>query len=344
MKRQFKSPLSEGQKGLWMLQKMSPDMSAYNLPLCFRISKPIHAETFKKALLFVQKQYPVLTSVIQEENGIPFQTVQSSGALYFEEEDISAMKSAEVLPFLKEKAKEPFRLEAGPLFRTHLFHQSKEECIVLITIHHIIFDGVSMLTLISALFEAYQQLLDGIEPVLQPLTADYYDFVEWETRMLNSREGEEHRAYWKEQLSGNLPVLDLPADHPRSSSRKFKGQAYKSLLPHNLRNQIKSFARTYYVNESAVFLCIYKVLLHHYTKQKDIIVGVPTMGRPEDSFESIIGYFINMMAVRSKNIGSQPFTAFIRELQLTMADGLDHAAYPFPALVRELNVDRSAAG
>lgn len=343
MKRQFKSPLSEGQKGLWMLQKMSPDMSAYNLPLCFRISKPIHAETFKKALLFVQKQYPVLTSVIQEENGIPFQTVKSSGALYFEEEDISAMKSAEVLPFLKEKAKEPFRLEASPLFRTHLFHRSKEECIVLITIHHIIFDGVSMLTLISALFEAYQQLLNGIEPVLQPLTADYYDFVEWETRMLNSREGEEHLAYWKEQLSGNLQVLDLPADRPRSSARKFKGQAYKSLLPHNLRNQIKSFARTYHVNESAVFLCIYKVLLHHYTKQKDIIVGVPTMGRPEDSFESIIGYFINMMAVRSKNIGSQPFTAFIQELQLTMADGLDHAAYPFPALVRELNVDRSAA-
>lgn len=150
-KRQLKSPLSEGQKGLWMLQKMSPDMSAYNIPLCFRISKRIHAETFKKALLFVQRQYPVLTSVIQEENGIPFQTVQSSEVLYFEEEDISAIKSAEVLSLLKEKAKEPFHLEAGPLLRIHLFHRSKEECIVLITIHHIIFDGVSMLTLISEL-------------------------------------------------------------------------------------------------------------------------------------------------------------------------------------------------
>lgn len=343
MKRQLKSPLSEGQKGLWMLQKMSPDMSAYHIPLCFRISKPLHAETFKKALLFVQKQYPVLTSVVQEENGIPFQTVQSSEALNFEEEDISAMKSAEILPFLKEKAKNPFHLEAGPLWRTHLFHRSKEECMVLITIHHIIFDGVSMLTLISALFEAYQQLLSGIEPVQQPLTADYYDFVEWETRMLNGREGEEHLAYWKEQLSGNLPVLDLPADRPRSSARKFKGQAYKSLLPHHLRNQIKAFARTHHVNESVVFLSIYKALLHHYTKQEDIIVGVPTMGRHEESFESLIGYFINMMAVRSKNIGSQSFTAFIRELQLTMADGLDHAAYPFPALVRELKVDRSAS-
>lgn len=109
------------------------------------------------------------------------------------------------------------------------FHRL-EECIVLITIHHIIFDGVSMLTLISALFEAYQQLLNGIEPLQQPSTADYYDFVDWENRMLTGREGEEHLAYWKEQLSGSLPVLDLPADRPRSSARKFKGQAYKSLL------------------------------------------------------------------------------------------------------------------
>lgn len=83
------------------------------------------------------------------------------------------------------------------------------------------------------------------------------------------------------------------------------------------------------MNESVVFLSIYKVLLHHYTKQKDIIVGVPTMGRQEDRFETLIGYFINMMAVRSKNIGSQPLTAFIRELQLTVAVGLDHAAFPF---------------
>ncbi|WP_222718501.1 condensation domain-containing protein, partial [Enterococcus faecium] len=108
MKQQLKSPLSEGQKGLWMLQKMSPGMSAYNIPLCFRFSKPIHAATFRKALLVVQRQYPVLASVIQEENGIPFQSVQLSKDLYFVEEDISAMKSADILPFLKEKAKEPF--------------------------------------------------------------------------------------------------------------------------------------------------------------------------------------------------------------------------------------------
>ncbi|CAM2145834.1 Polyketide synthase PksN [Paraburkholderia tropica] len=343
MKRQLNSPLSEGQKGLWMLQKMSPDMGAYNIPLCFHVSKKLHVETFKQALLFVQKQYPVLTSVIQEENGIPFQTVQPSQALHFEEANISAMHSAEVLPYLKEKAKEPFHLETGPLMRTYLFHQSNEACIVLITVHHIIFDGVSMLTFISTLLEAYQQLLQGEELMLQTLPADYPDFVDWENRMLGAREGAEHLAYWKEQLSGTLPILELPADRPRPSAQKYKGQAYKSLLPHNLSKQIKSLARSHYVNESVVYLSIYKVLLHHYTKQKDIIVGVPTMGRPEDGFESIIGYFINMMAVRSKEIGTQTFQEFLRDLQLTVADGLDHAAYPFPALVRELNVDRSAA-
>ncbi|MCG8399310.1 condensation domain-containing protein, partial [Bacillus atrophaeus] len=90
----------------------------------------------------------------------------------------------------------------GPLTRTYLFHQSNEACIVLITVHHIIFDGVSMLTFISTLLEAYQQLLRGEELMLQTLPADYPDFVDWENRMLGAREGAEHLAYWKEQLSG----------------------------------------------------------------------------------------------------------------------------------------------
>ncbi|PRR99354.1 non-ribosomal peptide synthetase [Bacillus atrophaeus] len=344
MKRQSsKGPLSEGQKGLWMLQKMSPDMGAYNIPLCFRISKKLDIEKFKKALLFVQKQYPVLTSVIKEENGIPFQTAESSKTLHFEEADMSDMNSSDILPFIREKAKEPFELIKGPLMRTHLFHLSKDECMALITIHHVIFDGVSMLTFISTLLDAYSEFIQGREPALQVLSASYHDFVDWEKNMLDTREGAEHLAYWKEQLSGTLPVLELPADRPRSSAQKGKGQAYKSLLPHELGKQIKSFARSHHVNESVVFLALYKVLLHHYTNQKDIIVGMPTMGRPEDSFESIIGYFINMIAVRSKEIGTQTFTDFIRDLQLTVADGLDHAAYPFPALVRELHVDRAAA-
>ncbi|XYJ23387.1 condensation domain-containing protein [Bacillus velezensis] len=102
-------------------------------------------------------------------------------------------------------------------------------------------------------------------------------------------------------------------------------------------------AQKHNVNESVVYLAIFKGLLYQYTNQEDVIVGMPTMGRSEAQFESVIGYFINMIAVRSRETGAKSFTAFLKELQLTLAEGLDHAAYPFPALVKELKTERSPA-
>ena len=137
-----KRPLSEGQKGLWMLQKMFPEMSAYNIPLCFRFQK-LDVETFKNALLSVQRQHPILTSVIKEENGLPYQIEDTDRHFPIEEMDLSELSGRDALSFIKEKAKEPFSLETGPLLRVQVFRRAKREPIVLITIHHII--GVSSL-------------------------------------------------------------------------------------------------------------------------------------------------------------------------------------------------------
>ncbi|TCS93645.1 non-ribosomal peptide synthetase [Hazenella coriacea] len=339
----FKKPLSEGQKGLWMLQKMSPDMSAYNIPLCFHIRNQLDLESFKKALQFVVNQYPILTSVIKEDHGTPFQMIQPAAPLSLQQEDISSMDSAEILSYVKKKNQEPFVLEQGPLMRIYLFSRSEKEYIVLISIHHIIFDGISMMTFIPTLLSAYQDFVQGRNPVVTTLSTDYHDFVEWEQEMLKGNEGEKHLAYWKQHLSGTLPVLELPTDRPRSSVQRFKGQAYSSLLPDELSKQVKSMARSQDVNLSVIFLAIFKVLLHQYTKQDDIIVGIPTMGRPEDRFESLIGYFVNMIPVRSQEMGSKSFSEWIRELQISVVEGVDHAAYPFPALVKELNVNRTTA-
>ncbi|GER89946.1 hypothetical protein KDW_41080 [Dictyobacter vulcani] len=337
------SPLSEGQKGLWMLQKMSPTMSAYNIPLCFRIRTQLDREKFQKALQFVAKQFPILTSIITDDNGIPYQATPQSQPLLVRQEDTSAMDLADVLPYLREKSKEPFVLEQGPLVRAHLFFRSAQEYLVLITIHHIIFDGVSMMTFIATLLGAYQDLIQGKEPVVTPSLASYHDFVEWEQSMLKSEEGAQHLAYWKQQLTGTLPILELPADLPRTSVPNFNGEAYTNLLPSDLNAQIKAYARSQNVNLSITYLALFKVLLHQYTHQTDIIVGMPTMVRPEERFDSMLGYFVNMIAVRSQNVGPQPFSAFLQDLQMRVVDDLDHAVYPFPLLVKELNVDRTSA-
>jgi amino acid adenylation domain-containing protein/non-ribosomal peptide synthase protein (TIGR01720 family) len=336
----FKAPLSEGQKGLWMLQNVSPDMSSYNIPLCFCIRQKLDIEKFKQACNFILQQYPILTSVFGEEDGIPYQIVQPSQPLAWLQEDISTLESDEILPYLRTKTKEPFSLENGPLMRIQLLSRSEQEHIVLITVHHIIFDGSSSLLLVKTLLGAYRDLSSGKEPGEKPLSTSFNDFVEWEQAMLSSKEGEEHRSYWRQQLSGTLPILELPTDRPRFSSQSSQGQTYTSLLSPELTKGIKSFAQAQHMNFSIVLLGIFKVLVYRYTGLEDIIVGMPAIGRPAERFDSQIGYFINMLPIRSQVGDEQYFSKFIKNLQLTVVDGLDHAAYPFPVLVREINVPR----
>jgi len=340
-KQLFKSPLSEGQKGLWMLQKTSPDMSAYNIPLCFRIRKKLNVEMLQQACRFVQKQYPILKSVIREEKGIPYQIVQSSQPLFFQQEDISTFTWDEVIAYLRKKTQEPISLENGPLMRIHLLSCSEKEHILLITIHHIIFDGSSIMSFVKTLLDAYQNIVQDRQLVLNSNPTTYHDFVEWEQKMLSGKAGAEHQAYWKNQLSGILPIIEIPTDHPRVSSQSFRGKTHTGYISTELGKRIKECAKAQRVNPSVILLGIFKTFLHRYTGQDDIIVGMPTRGRPQEKFDLLIGYFINMIPVRSQVLGNQSFVKFVQELQMTMADAIDHAEYPFPALVRDLNVDRT---
>ncbi|ATF14554.1 non-ribosomal peptide synthetase [Brevibacillus brevis X23] len=335
----FTSPLSVGQQGLWMLQKMSPTMSAYNVPLCFCIRQKWDVALFKQACHLVRKQHPILQSSVEEKHGVPY-LLQRLQSLAIEQEDISHLTSQDVLPYLRQKVKEPFSLEEGSLLRIHLLSRSEEEHFVLITIHHMIFDGHSSLLLLQALVHTYIELVEGKQPKVTPNSTSYADFVKWEQDMMASGEGREHRSYWLEQLSGTLPQLELPADRPRSSAPSFEGQVFTHVFSRELSQQVKKLSKHYRMNTSVLLLGIFKALLYRYTGQTDVIVGMPTMGRPEERFDSLIGYFVNMIPIRSQVTGEKSFSQFIRELQLTLIDGMDHAVYPFPAMVREANIPR----
>lgn len=158
----LRSPLSEGQKGLWALHKMSPGMSAYNLPVCFRVLNSLDVAKFREALQVVQAQFPILSSVVEEDDkGVPYAVVQPSQPLSCSQSDLPGMEPSEIISHVRAKAYEPFQLEQGPLMRTHLFTLPNQETIVLITFHHLIFDGISMLSFLKALLSAYQELVDG---------------------------------------------------------------------------------------------------------------------------------------------------------------------------------------
>ncbi|QUF67160.1 non-ribosomal peptide synthetase [Bacillus atrophaeus] len=336
--------LSEVQKGLWTLQKMSPEKSAYHVPLCFRFSSKLDKEKVKQAFHLVLDQHPILKHVIQEKDGVPYIKHESGLPITIKAEDISGLKEADITPYFRKKVKEPFVKESSPLLRAHLFSRSEEEHFLLVVIHHIIFDGVSSVTFIHSLLDNYKHLLEGQHPNVPAAPAAYNDFVTWEQQFLAGEEGEKHRSYWQQQLAGSLPNLQLPSMRISPSISEFEEDTYTRRISDGLINSIKSFAKDHSTNVSTVLLSCYMVLLSRYSDQEDMIVGMPAMVRPEERFDSLIGHFLNMLPIRSEVKGTKTFSEFVHTLQLTLLDGLDHASYPFPKMVRDLNIPRHQAG
>jgi polyketide synthase PksN len=329
-------PLSEGQKGLWTLQKTFPDMTAYNVPLCFRILN-LNVEMFKQACHFLLKQHPILNSVIRSENGVLQQLILPSQTLFFQQEDLRGVEWDQVQVHLNKLTKQVFILEKGPLLRIYLLSLSNKETIVLINVHHIVFDGSSVAILIKTLFEAYKAFIANKVPDLLSLPS-YCEFVREEQHMLEDKAGKSCLLYWQQQLSGNLPTLSLLTDRPRSSSQShFAGKTYSHVLSPDLSEQVKLFSKSQRIYFSTAFMSLFKVLLHRYTGEKDIIVGMPFNERNQKYLNNTIGFFINMVPIRSGISESESFVDFSNKLQRTIVDGLAHS-YPFSALVRELNI------
>ena len=336
----YKKPLSEGQKGLWLLQTLEPNMGAYNVPVTLKIHDKIQVDLLKQAFEFMLKEHPILQTVITtDEEGSPLQYINKERPLCFNQKSIQSLSEEDLLKLLKTTFKQPFKLDRDPLMRVHLFSQSPDEHILLVVIHHIIFDGASVLIFINDLLSVYKTYSQGQRPVLKTEdTPSYFDFVDWEQDLLVSEKGEKHLAYWKQQLAGELPLLELPVDKARPARLTYTGATCPARLSAELTGQLRRLAKEQDVSLFMLLLGIYKVLLHRYTHQDNIIVGTPTVGRPEKRFKSAIGYFINMIPIRSTIDANQSFSSYLEQLKLVVAYGLDHAAYPFPKMVSELKL------
>ena len=231
-------------------------MSAYNLALGFRLGNELDVARLQRACRLLLERFPILTTVFGEADGVPFQIEQPSQPLSFEREDISTLDPHDVLPHLRSRASKPFSLAQGPLMRVHLFTRATVagvEHLLLIVVHHIIFDGASIVPLVTTLFDAYRDLAAGREPELSVSPAPYADFVAWERHMLASGAGAEHLAYWSRQLADPLPILGLPTDRPRwelgktwadaAQSRHFEAHIVSERLSPELTQGPQCFCR-----------------------------------------------------------------------------------------------------
>ncbi|HXH40757.1 MAG TPA: condensation domain-containing protein, partial [Thermoanaerobaculia bacterium] len=329
-------PLSTGQKGLYVLQSLNPDIGAYNVPICWKINSPVDTGMLAEAWGGVLEQFPILTARLIEKEGTLYQRLEDGSKTTIQTRNVAFADDEQFLSFLRAQARRPFDLNRGPLTRIDLFVRDQEAQVLLLTVHHIIFDGASAMIVARSLLAFYQQLREGNPVRLTHGPHGYQEFVAWEETMLASAEGASHARYWRRQLEGELANIELLPDFPRPASASFEGETLVDELPDDLSQCIRDCAKTYSLPPSVIFLGVFQLLLHRCTDQDDIIVGMPVLGRAAQQFAEEVGYFINMVPIRARCDDRTAMIQFLRTLRGTMLDALYHSSYPFPLMLGQV--------
>ena len=334
-------PLSYGQRSLWFMHQAMRKSPAYNIALAVRIRCFLNAPALRESLQILLDRHASLRTVFSVgQDGELRQQVYAWRPLSFEQTDVAGWSEEEVDAALTEAYRVPFHLSTGPLLRAHLYTDGAQRHTLLLTIHHIVFDGASMFHLLEELQETYGNAQAGRRASLRPIKSSYRDFVAWQAEMMGSPEGRGHIQWWKQQLAGAQHILDLPTDFPRPTNVTGRGGSIVFELPQDLVEGLKNVARDVGVHLYEVLLAAYQVLLHRYSGQQDILTGFLTAGRPQLRFAKLSGFFINPVVVRSVLTGDPRFADYLRQQHETVTQSLEHQDLPFLALMDHSQVTR----
>ena len=327
-------PLSYGQKSLWFVYQLAPDSVAYNVVYAARIASEVNATGLKVAFQAVMDRHPCLRTTYTAIDGEPAQVVHDFVEAPFHAIDASNWSLETLSDRMNKEADVPFDLERGPVLRAHLFVRSTKEHCLLITAHHIAVDALSMDVLTQDLCKLYNR------EALRPLPLQYADYVRWQVETLASTRGDELWEYWQKQLSGDLPVLNLPTDRRRPTVQTYRGATHISVLNGDLTRSLKEVAKDNHATLYMTLLAAFQVLLHRYSGQEDISIGSLMAGRSQADFAGIVGYFVNPVVIRANLSDSPTFTAFLAQVRRTVLAALEHGDYAFPMLVERLHPNR----
>ncbi len=333
-------PLSDNQQGIWFLSQLAPESSIYNVSFAGRIRADLDVPAFRRAFQALVDRHPSLRTTFAVHSGKPFQQIHDHQPVHFEETDASSWSADELQTRLVEDTQRPFDLEHGPVMRVGLFTRSAQEHILLLVIHHIVVDFWSLAVILNELGVLYSAETAGRPTALPPLDLQYADFVRWQAEMLSDPVGERLWDYWKQQLAGSLPVLNLPTDRPRPPVQMFRGAHHDFTLNDELAQRLRALAKAEGATLYMVLLAAFELTLYCHSGQEDILVASPMAGRSRAEFEELVGFFANPVVLRANLSGNPTFREFLGQVRQTVLAALDHQDYPTLRLVQRLRPPR----
>lgn len=335
-----KFPLSHGQRALFFIYQLDRQNSAYHIHQALRITSALDAQALARAFRLLVGRHPALRTVFKLENGNPVQEVLPAGDGPILEERSCSQAQHQILNQMAHEARIPFDLEFAPPVRCILFRTSESENSLLFAIHHIISDFWSLSLFIQELAALYESEASNRSASLLWPELEYGDYVYWQADLLARVEGERHWAYWREELAGELPVLNLPEDYPRPAVQTFRGVAHRFRLDAGLGCRLRSFATKNGATLYSVLLSAWAVLLHRYSGQSEVLIGSPAAGRTHAAFRSVAGYFVNPVVIRANFAGNPMFETLLAQVRGKILGALAHQDFPFPLLVEKLQPRR----
>jgi amino acid adenylation domain-containing protein/non-ribosomal peptide synthase protein (TIGR01720 family) len=354
-------PLSFAQTRLWFLNQLQPGTAIYTIPGAFRLKGLLNIAALQSSFNEIIRRHEALRTTFTTVEGQPVVAIAPAPT----DEDVLSPYTLSVtdLRYLPDTEREvvaqkqaieeiqrPFDLERGPLLRTTLLRLGEEEFILVLTIHHIVADGWALGLLIRELAVFYETFSTQ-KPMLQPaklsplpeLPIQYADFADWQRQWLQGEVLETQLSYWKQQLGGDLPVLQLPSDRPRPIRQTFQGKSSSFVLSQCLSRAIASLASSEGATLYMTLLAAFKVLLYRYTGQEDILVGSPVANRNRTETEGLIGVFVNTLVMRTQLDGNLSFRELLGRVREVVLGADAHQDLPFEKLVEELQPDRNTS-
>lgn len=350
--REFVQPLGEGeevplsfnQQRLWFLEQLNPGQCGYVMIRAFRVTGSVDPRALQNALTMVASRHKILSTRILVEDEIPLQVIDPSPRVelrHIETPGLSdAEWQAEIERLAAEAGRTPFDITEETLVRGYLLSRSATEHVLLLTLHHIAADDWSWTIFLNEFVAAYSAASSGKELTLPELPISYADYAAYQRASLDSDRVRKQVAYWKEKLGGVLPTLDFPLDKPRPKQQTDRGARARFSIPRKHREALQRMA----VHEGATLfmalLAVYKLLLHRYTGQEDIIVGTPIANRNLIETGPLIGFFANTIVIRSTVEGEQSFLSLLRNIRQICLEAYENQDVPFEHIVEIVNPSR----
>ncbi len=336
--------LSFAQQRLWFLHYLSPDSCSYNTLEILQIQGPLNLTVLEQSLGELINRHEILRTTFPTVSGEPIQAIAPPGSFRLKVDNYQDLSPNQQLAKIQQVAEleagQNFDLAVGPLIQFKLLQLSPQKSVLLLKMHHIVYDGWSFGILIRELSALYEAFLKNLPNPLPPLSIQYADFAVWQRQYLSGEVLDKQLNYWQEQLATVTPILTLPTDRSRPALQSFRGGVEHFQLNKNTTQCLKQLGQEQGATLFMTLLAALGVLLSRYSHQSDLLIGSPIANRNQAAIEPLIGFFANTLALRI-NLSENPnFLELLEQVKQTTLTGYVHQDLPFEMLVEKLQPDR----